>query len=63
MESLGFFKATHADKKVNSIVIRGISDLFDDKAESDIKGFQTLAARNAAVFAFAPISQYYSNKK
>lgn len=58
MESVGFLRATHANKEIMSIVIRGISDLLDGKSESEIEGSKELASINAAAFAFELISQH-----
>ena len=63
MESVGFLQATHANKNLMSIVIRGISDNLDRKSESDREGSQALASINAAAFAFELISQLNFNQK
>jgi len=52
MEGYGFLKAIHAMTGVSAIVLRGVSDLLDDKPNADASGTQELAARNAAAFAF-----------
>ncbi|MDO7877733.1 5'-methylthioadenosine/S-adenosylhomocysteine nucleosidase [Hymenobacter sp. ASUV-10] len=49
MEGFGFLAPIHAHHK-KGIVIRGISDLLEDKAAADAGGSQPLAARNAATF-------------
>lgn len=52
MEGHGFLKATHANQHVESLVVRGISDLIDDKSEADAADFQEIASMNASAFAF-----------
>jgi nucleoside phosphorylase len=52
MEGRGFLTATYANHATNSIVIRGISDLLDDKTTTDKMGSQTLAAAHASAFAY-----------
>lgn len=49
MEGFGFLAPIHAHHK-KGIVIRGISDLLENKAAADAGGSQPLAARNAAAF-------------
>jgi nucleoside phosphorylase len=51
MEGAGFLEAAHANPEVKALVIRGISDLLDDKEESDRDGWQHRAADHAARFA------------
>jgi len=52
MEGFGFLKAIQANPGVEALVVRGISDLVDRKAEVDASGFQAVAAQNASAFAF-----------
>ena len=51
-EGYGFLEAARRSRGVSAIVIRGISDLLDGKAEADAKGSQEMAARHASRFAF-----------
>ncbi len=52
MEGAGFLAATRANPHVDALVVRGISDLLNNKAISDAAGWQEAAARNACAFAF-----------
>ncbi len=52
MEGRGFLQAVHANKNLNALVVRGISDLLDSKSKSDEAGYQLLAAKAASAFAF-----------
>ena len=57
MEGFGFLKATQQVKNVSAMVIRGISDLIDGKAEADKAGSQEIAARHASAFAFTLLAK------
>lgn len=52
MESYGFLNAAHAHSGLEALVVRGISDLLENKEETDKDGMQELASRHAAAFAF-----------
>lgn len=58
MEGHGFLAAVHANHHVHALVIRGISDLIENKSASDAAGSQRLAARHAAAFAFQVLANY-----
>lgn len=58
MEGHGFHRAMHARAGVEALVIRGVSDLFDNKAVTDAAGGQQLAVRNATAFALEVLSQF-----
>jgi adenosylhomocysteine nucleosidase len=57
MEGLGFLEACRPYPQIHSLLIRGISDLVNDKEGSDAKGSQEYATKNAASFLFALIEQ------
>ena len=57
MEGFGFLAAVRANKKVDAIVIRGISNLIDGKAETDRARSQEIASRHASAFAFQMLSK------
>ncbi len=57
MEGLGFLKVCMTRPSVKSLLLRGISDLVDDKGEMDGKGSQPYASKNVATFLFGLISE------
>jgi nucleoside phosphorylase len=57
MEGYGFLQTIHANQPLDALVIRGISDLIDDKAEADATDFQTIAAWHASAFAFEVLAK------
>ncbi len=52
MEGHGFLLAVRMNEVTQGIVVRGISDLVDDKDDTNDKKWQPVAARHAAAFAF-----------
>lgn len=57
MESMGFAEAVANYDNIKALNIRGISDLIEGKTESDKKGYQEIAAKRAAAFAFELLRQ------
>jgi nucleoside phosphorylase len=43
---------------VEALVIRGISDLLDDKQKADAENFQQIAAQHASAFAFEILAKF-----
>ena len=58
MEGHGFLQAIRVNHDMYGLVIRGISDLVDNKAAADAGGSQSRAARHAAVFAFQVLATF-----
>jgi len=58
MEGYGFLSTAVRLSVSERLLIRGISDLLDDKAETDKHGSQLLAARNAAAFTFQVLKKF-----
>ena len=56
MEGNGFFQAV-SKSKTEALLVRGISDLLKNKSTTDSQGFQVLASKNAAAFAFEVLSK------
>ena len=52
MEDIGFATAVRVHPSVCFAVVRGISDLIENKHEADKSGSHEVAAKNAAAFAF-----------
>lgn len=52
MEGYGFLEAARANPEVKALLVRGISDLLDEKSATDAAGYQHVAAQNASAFAF-----------
>jgi nucleoside phosphorylase/DNA polymerase III delta prime subunit len=58
MEGHGFLQVLHANPHIHGLVIRGISDLIDEKSATDAAGWQNVAARHAAAFAFQVAAKF-----
>lgn len=58
MEGHGFLHAIRLNHTVHGLIIRGISDLIDDKPVADAAGWQQLAAQHAAAFAFQILATF-----
>lgn len=61
MEGHGFLLAASANQ-VEALIIRGISDLIDNKSQADAANWQEIAARHASAFAFEVLAKIGSNK-
>lgn len=62
MEGYGFLTAAHANPQIDALVIRGISDLINNKEQTDRAGMQRIASRHAAAFAFEILTKLQSFK-
>ncbi len=58
MEDHGFATAVRAHPRVCFAVVRGISDLIENKQVADRSGSHEIAARNAAAFAFEMLAGF-----
>jgi hypothetical protein len=58
MEGHGFLLGVHMNHPTQGIVVRGISDLVEDKDEANDETWQPIAARHAAAFAFQILAKY-----
>lgn len=61
MEGYGFLEAARQHPSTDALLIRGISDLVDNKAASDAGGSQPYATENAATFTINLIKHLYSS--
>ncbi len=57
MEGYGVLDAVRTNEHVGAIIIRGISDLVDHKADVDAQNFQAVAARHASAFTLEILKQ------
>lgn len=57
MEGLGFLRVCQTRPSVKSLLLRGISDLVNDKGEMDNIGSQPYASKNVSAFLFGIIDQ------
>jgi nucleoside phosphorylase len=57
MEGRGFLESTHANQHVRALIVRGISDLINNKSELDDVVRQDIAARHASAFAFEVLAK------
>lgn len=57
MEGLGFLEVCRMRPLVKTLLLRGISDLVDDKGNMDGKGSQPYASANVAAFLFGLLEQ------
>jgi nucleoside phosphorylase len=62
MEGFGFLEACRQHQAVHGLLVRGISDLVDNKGITDKLGSQPYASANAAAFTIALIKQLYSKE-
>lgn len=60
MEGRGFLAAAHANHPVRALIVRGISDLINNKSDIDDAGRQEIAARHASAFAFEVLAKLES---
>jgi len=60
MEGRGFLEATHANPQVHALIVRGISDLINNKTDLDDAVRQEISARHASAFAFEVLSKLES---
>ncbi|AXX33487.1 5'-methylthioadenosine/S-adenosylhomocysteine nucleosidase [Actinosynnema pretiosum subsp. pretiosum] len=64
MEGAGFAQALHFNRRVLSAVVRGISDHADRaKAGTDSRGWQHVAAANAAAYAVALVTALHRGER
>jgi nucleoside phosphorylase len=57
MEGRGFLEATHANHQVMALIVRGISDLINNKSDIDDSVRQEIAAKHASAFAYEVLAK------
>lgn len=57
MEGLGFLEVCRTRPSVKSLLLRGISDLVEDKEGMDSKGSQPYASKNVSAFLFGLLNE------
>lgn len=57
MEGLGFLEVCRTRPMIKTLLLRGISDLVDDKGQMDVKGSQPYASANVSAFLFGLLEQ------
>lgn len=57
MESYGFLHGAYLHQHLAALVVRGISDLLDGKANADRSGSQERASKNASAFCFEVLAK------
>lgn len=63
MEGRGFLEAAHANPQVSTLIVRGISDLLNNKSDLDDDARQDMASRHASAFAFEVLNQLTGESK
>lgn len=63
MEGHGFLLGVRMNHPTQGIVVRGISDLVEDKDEANDDTWQPIAARHAAAFAFQILAKFTGQSK
>lgn len=58
MEGRGFLETAHHNRR-EALIVRGISDMIDGKAEADSSGSQQRAAKHAAAFVIKVIAKSF----
>lgn len=61
MEGKGFLEALYCNRFDSFAIIRGISDLIENKSETDKNGNQEIASEHAAHFAFSLLPKIWPN--